>query len=103
MDAIHANADALITRAINEQIRAAIAERIDLDAIAALAKKEVQKPLIDDGDLQSALDADTAAPWRDVVRQYADAAIDEQLINTVNHAVNAAIVITLRNMLGIAA
>ena len=103
MDAIHANADALITRAINEQIRATIAERIDLDAIAALAKKEVQKPLIDDGDLQSALDADTAAPWRDVVRQYADAAIDEQLINTVNHAVNAAIVITLRNMLGIAA
>jgi len=100
IETIRANADALLARVIGDQIRAAIAERIDLDAIAELAKNGVRTPPIDDADLQAALDADAAAPWRDVVRQYATEAIDECLISTVNHAVNAAIVTTLRNVPG---
>ena len=98
IDAIHANADALITRAINEQIRAAITEWINLDAIAALAKSQVTTLPIMDEILQAALDADTAAPWRDVVRQYADAAIDEQLIGNVNQAVIGAIWESLKGL-----
>ncbi|MBK8753008.1 MAG: hypothetical protein IPL99_15890 [Candidatus Competibacteraceae bacterium] len=77
---IRVNVDALLTRLIGDQVRAAIDERIDLDAIAKLAKSGIQTPRIDDADLQAALDADAAAPWRDVVRRYADEAIDEQLI-----------------------
>ncbi len=91
IETIHDHADALINRLIDDQIRAAIAERIDLDAIAKLAKNGLQTPPIVDTDLQAAIDADTAVPWRDIVKQYAIAAIDEQQIANVNQAVISAI------------
>ena len=98
MDTIHATTQATIDRAISDQIRAAIAERIDVDTIAALAKKQVTTLPIMDENLQAALDADTAAPWRDVVRQYAEAAIDEQVIGNINQAVIGAIWESMKGM-----
>ena len=100
IETIRAHADALINRLIDDQIRAAIAERIDLDAIAKMAKNGLPTPPIVDDDLQAAVTADAAAPWRDVVRQYANEAIDENTINNVNHAVYAAIIATLRTVPG---
>ena len=78
-----ATGDAMIALLIGEKIRAAIAERIDLDAIAALAKKQVMTIPIMDENLQAALDTDPAANWRNVVRQYADECIDEQQIGNM--------------------
>lgn len=102
IETIRANVDALLARTIRDQIRAAIAERIDLNAIAELAKSEVRIPAIADADLQAALDTNPAAPWRDIVRQYADSAVDERLINHVNQSVIHAIKATLRNAPGLA-
>jgi DNA topoisomerase VI subunit A len=98
IETIHDATKAMIDRVINDHIRDAIAERINLDAIAALAKKEVTTLPIMDEILQSALDADAAAPWRDVVRQYAVEAIDEQQIGNINQAVISAIWENLKGM-----
>jgi DNA topoisomerase VI subunit B len=76
-----------LARTIRDQIRAAIAERIDLNAIAELAKSEVRIPVIADADLQAALDTNPAAPWREVVRQYADSTVDERMIANVKSSV----------------
>ena len=98
IETIRATTTSTIDRVINDHIRAAIAERINVDTIAALAKTRVTTLPIMDEDLQAALDADPAANWRDVVRKYADEAIDEQQASNITHAVISAIWESLREM-----
>ena len=98
IETIRATTTATIDRVINDHIRAAIAERINVDNIAALARKQVTTlPIMDEG-LQAALDTDPAANWRDVVRQYANEAIDEQQASNITHAVISAIWESLKGM-----
>ena len=98
IETIHDATKAMIDRVINDHIRAAIAERINVDAISALARKQVTTLPIIDEDLQAALDIDPAANWRDVVRHIANEYIDEQQAGNINQAVISAIWESLKGM-----
>ncbi len=64
---------------------------IDLDAIAVSAKDEVEIPALADDDLLAALDANTAVPWREVVKSAIANQINDDLVDSMELAIKRVI------------
>ena len=96
---IRLTADALLHREVMRQIQVMLNSMIDLDAMAVSAKDEVEIPALADDDLLAALDANTAAPWREVVKSAIAERINEDVIDSMAVAVKRVIRQSLDNFL----